>query len=209
MVNRKRLDSMFMLLNSLQGLFFFFLTVLSWVADWKFSAPVQTGPGAHPASCTMVTASLSQGVKRPGLGVDHPPTFSTKVNENSSPTHLTPSGLSRPVLGWHLPLTWILLVGFILHSLRFLSLSLPLSLPLPFLQHANMKSWYSRFALQIPITTRNYLAWHLVIQHSCSVARVDASRLRVEWVGVGGEQIIKHSVSVYVARERHRQHCHN
>jgi len=24
----------------------------------RFSAPVQTGPGAHPASCTMVTASF-------------------------------------------------------------------------------------------------------------------------------------------------------
>jgi len=28
----------------------------------KFSAPVQTGPGAHPASCTMGTWSFS-GVK--------------------------------------------------------------------------------------------------------------------------------------------------
>ena len=28
----------------------------------RFSAPVQTGPGAHPASCTMGTGSL-QGVK--------------------------------------------------------------------------------------------------------------------------------------------------
>jgi len=24
----------------------------------RFSAPVQTGPGAHPASCTMITGSL-------------------------------------------------------------------------------------------------------------------------------------------------------
>ena len=29
----------------------------------KFSAPVQTGPGAHPASCTMSTGSFP-GVKR-------------------------------------------------------------------------------------------------------------------------------------------------
>ena len=27
----------------------------------EFSAPVQTGPGAHPASCTMGTVSLSRG----------------------------------------------------------------------------------------------------------------------------------------------------
>jgi hypothetical protein len=27
----------------------------------RFSAPVQTGPGAHPATCTMGTVSLSRG----------------------------------------------------------------------------------------------------------------------------------------------------
>ena len=38
----------------------------------RFSAPVQTGPGAHPASSTMGTGSFP-GVKRPGRGADHPP----------------------------------------------------------------------------------------------------------------------------------------
>jgi hypothetical protein len=37
----------------------------------RFSLPVQTGPGAHPAYYTMGTASFP-GVKRPGRGVDHP-----------------------------------------------------------------------------------------------------------------------------------------
>jgi hypothetical protein len=37
----------------------------------RFSAPVQTSPGAHPVSYTMGTGSLP-GVKRPGRGVDHP-----------------------------------------------------------------------------------------------------------------------------------------
>ena len=32
----------------------------------RFSAPVQTGPGAHPASCTMGTGSFSGGKERPG-----------------------------------------------------------------------------------------------------------------------------------------------
>jgi len=32
---------------------------------------VQTGPRAHPASCTRVP-SLSPGVKQPGHGVNHP-----------------------------------------------------------------------------------------------------------------------------------------
>jgi hypothetical protein len=46
----------------------------------KFSAPVQTGPGAHPASYTMGTVSFP-GVKRPGRGADHPPPFSAEVKE--------------------------------------------------------------------------------------------------------------------------------
>ena len=38
----------------------------------RFSAPVQTGLGAHPASYTMGTGSF-KGVKWPGRGVDRPP----------------------------------------------------------------------------------------------------------------------------------------
>ena len=38
----------------------------------KFSAPVQTGPVAHPVSYTMGTGSFP-GVKRPGLCYDLPP----------------------------------------------------------------------------------------------------------------------------------------
>jgi hypothetical protein len=37
----------------------------------RFSAPVQMGSEAHPASNTMGTGSFL-GVKRPGRGVDHP-----------------------------------------------------------------------------------------------------------------------------------------
>jgi hypothetical protein len=46
----------------------------------RFSAPVQTGPGAYPASYTMSTCSFP-GVKRPGRGVDHPPQSSVEVEE--------------------------------------------------------------------------------------------------------------------------------
>jgi hypothetical protein len=45
-----------------------------------FFAPVQSGPGAYPASYTMGTASL-KGVKWPGRGVDHPPPSSAEGKE--------------------------------------------------------------------------------------------------------------------------------
>ena len=44
----------------------------------RFSVPVQTGPGAYPASYTMRTGSFP-GVKRPGRGADHPPHLSAEV----------------------------------------------------------------------------------------------------------------------------------
>jgi len=46
----------------------------------RLSAPVHTGPGAFPASCTMGTGSFP-GLKRPGRGVDHPPASSVEVKE--------------------------------------------------------------------------------------------------------------------------------
>jgi len=36
----------------------------------RFSAPVQTGPGAHPASCTMGTGSFKTVKERPGRDAD-------------------------------------------------------------------------------------------------------------------------------------------
>jgi hypothetical protein len=44
----------------------------------RFFAHVQTGPGAHPASCTMGTGSFP-GVKRSGRCADHPPPPSAEV----------------------------------------------------------------------------------------------------------------------------------
>jgi len=46
----------------------------------RFSAPVKTGPGAHPASYTMGTEHFP-GVKRPKRDVDHPPPSSAEVKE--------------------------------------------------------------------------------------------------------------------------------
>jgi hypothetical protein len=69
----------------------------------KFSAPLQTGPGAYPASYSMGTGSFP-GVKRPGRGVDHPLPSSAEVKERVELYLYTPSGPSWPVLGWALPL---------------------------------------------------------------------------------------------------------
>jgi hypothetical protein len=44
----------------------------------RFSAPVQTGRGAHPASYTMGTGFFV-GVMPSGSGVDHPPPPSAEV----------------------------------------------------------------------------------------------------------------------------------
>jgi hypothetical protein len=46
----------------------------------RFSAPVQTAPGAHPTSYTIGTGSFPE-VKWPGRGDEHPPTSSAEVME--------------------------------------------------------------------------------------------------------------------------------
>ena len=58
----------------------------------RFSAPLQTGPGAHPASYTMGTASFP-GVKRPGRGVDHPHPSSAEVKKEYRYISTSPLGL--------------------------------------------------------------------------------------------------------------------
>jgi len=46
----------------------------------RLSAPVETGHGANPASCTICTGSLP-GVKWLGRGAHHPPQSSVEVEE--------------------------------------------------------------------------------------------------------------------------------
>ena len=64
----------------------------------RFSAPVQTGPGAHPASYTVGIGSFA-GVKRPRPGIDHQPQSSAEVKERVELYLYSPSGSSWPVLG--------------------------------------------------------------------------------------------------------------
>jgi hypothetical protein len=75
-------------------------------SQWRarFSAPVRTGPGAHPASCTMGTGSFP-GVRRPGREVYHPPPSSAEVKERVELCLFSLSGSLFPVLGWYLPLS--------------------------------------------------------------------------------------------------------
>jgi hypothetical protein len=63
----------------------------------RFSAPVQTGPGAYPASYTLGIGSFP-GIKWPGLGVDHPPPSSAEVKERELYL-FSHFGLSWPVIG--------------------------------------------------------------------------------------------------------------
>jgi hypothetical protein len=65
----------------------------------RFSAPAQTGSGAHPASYTVGTGSISRGVKEPWRAVDRLTPSSAEVKERVDLGLYSPSGLSWPVLG--------------------------------------------------------------------------------------------------------------
>ena len=57
----------------------------------RFSAPLQTSPGAYPASYTMGTGSFPR-VKRPGRGVDNPPHLEPRLKKEQSYTSAPPVG---------------------------------------------------------------------------------------------------------------------
>ena len=63
----------------------------------RFSAPVQTGPGDHPASYIMGTVPFPR-IKRQGRSVDHPPPSTAEVKERAELYLYSPSGPSWPVL---------------------------------------------------------------------------------------------------------------
>ena len=60
----------------------------------RFSAPVQTGPGAHPASHMSFPR-----VKRPGCGVDHPPHLAPTLKKEYICTSTPPLGLHGVLQG--------------------------------------------------------------------------------------------------------------
>jgi hypothetical protein len=61
-------------------------------AGERYSAPVQTGPGAHPASYTMGTCRFP-GVKLPGCGVNNPPHLTSRLKKEQSYTSTPSLGL--------------------------------------------------------------------------------------------------------------------
>jgi hypothetical protein len=63
----------------------------SWPVGARFSAPVQTGPEAHPVSYTMGTGSFLR-VKRPWRGVDHPLHLVSRLMKQYSYTSTPPLG---------------------------------------------------------------------------------------------------------------------
>ena len=74
----------------------------------RFSAPVQTGPGAHPASCTMGTGSFPGG-KAAGEWRWTSTTSNAEVKERVELYLYSPSGTSWPVLRWSLSLPlWLI-----------------------------------------------------------------------------------------------------
>ena len=74
----------------------------------RFSASVQTGPGAHPASYTVGTGSFP-GVKRPGCGVDHPPPSRVEVEGRLELYPYSTSGSTWTVIGSEIIVTFTLL----------------------------------------------------------------------------------------------------
>jgi hypothetical protein len=91
------------------------IIIIPWIQSrWgaRYSLPVQTGRGAHPASYTVGTGSFP-GVKRPGRGVDHPPQSSTEVRESRAITSAPPIGL-RGLLQGELYLYSIIIIIIII-----------------------------------------------------------------------------------------------
>jgi hypothetical protein len=58
----------------------------------RFSAPVQTDPGAHPTSCTMRTESFPEDKERPGRDAHTSPPSSAVVMKGYSYTFTPPMG---------------------------------------------------------------------------------------------------------------------
>jgi hypothetical protein len=66
--------------------------------ELRFATPIETGPGAHPASYTNGTVSVPV-VKWPGYGVDNPSPSSAKVKARLELHTYSATRALWPVLG--------------------------------------------------------------------------------------------------------------
>jgi hypothetical protein len=82
----------------------------------RFFAHDQTGPGAHPTSCTVGTGSFP-GVNRPGRGADHPPLLAPRSRMSRAIPLLPPRPLVA-CIGWALPLPLLRLQHVILRWIQ-------------------------------------------------------------------------------------------
>ena len=80
-----------------------------WIESrWGRDIPHPSRPALWPTQPPIQSVlGVSQGVKRPGRGVDHPPPPSAEVKERVELYLYPPSAPSWPVLGWSLPLLYL------------------------------------------------------------------------------------------------------
>ena len=73
------------------------------ISRWGRDIPLPSRPALGPTQLPIHWASgLSQGVKRPGRGVYHPPHIAPRLKKEYNYTSTPPSGPSWPVIGWTL-----------------------------------------------------------------------------------------------------------
>ena len=80
-----------------------------WGQDFPHPSRPALGPTQNP---TQRVPGISRGVKRPRRGVDHPHPSSSEVKERVELYFYFPCGFSWPVLGWTLPLLYLLPASF-------------------------------------------------------------------------------------------------
>ena len=124
----------------------------------RFSAPVQTGPGAEPAS-----GKIFPGGKTSGAWRWQPTPSSAEVEERVKLYLCSPSGPSWPVLGWTLPFTFLfcVFVSKLMFLLCWISSSFPLTVwillnPSPWLRPDSKHFGFS-------VIIKEYCYWNIFI----------------------------------------------
>ena len=122
----------------------------------RFSAPIETGPWAHPAYYTMGTES-SPRVKWPGCGVDHPPTSSAKVKNRVELYLYSLFEPLWPFLGWTLPLPYQIYVDMKAIAPTCLCTSVPSLGKMGAISVTSMYIWYCAFGCCNKLKTMIYV----------------------------------------------------